>query len=115
MRILIALAVAAVAAIGASSCGPSDAKEAALETVVQHAAADVVQHPAEALTQYGPDSVVTAQVSCSSRDGDRDCFCPDPVGCWRSESECGCLDKKTQPKKIEEFAPGTGAKSVDVE
>ena len=28
-------------------------------------------------------------VSCSSRDGTKDCFCGS-MGCWRTESDCGC-------------------------
>ncbi|GAB4191601.1 MAG: hypothetical protein Tsb002_20430 [Wenzhouxiangellaceae bacterium] len=28
-------------------------------------------------------------VSCSSRDGTKDCFCGS-MGCWRTETDCGC-------------------------
>ncbi|WP_299008749.1 hypothetical protein [uncultured Shewanella sp.] len=37
------------------------------------------------MTEVGISSV---GVSCSSRDGSKDCFCP--AGCWRSETDCGC-------------------------
>ncbi|WP_298775062.1 hypothetical protein [uncultured Shewanella sp.] len=43
------------------------------------------QNITNSMTEIGISSV---GVSCSSRDGSKDCFCPG--GCWRSETDCGC-------------------------
>jgi hypothetical protein len=36
-----------------------------------------------------PSPGPTTQVSCSSRDRVKDCFCGDK-GCWRTQTDCGC-------------------------
>ncbi|WP_299495399.1 hypothetical protein [uncultured Shewanella sp.] len=43
------------------------------------------QNISNSMTEIGLTSV---GISCSSRDGTKDCFCPG--GCWRSETDCGC-------------------------
>lgn len=64
---------------------------------MQHVFADLVlqgewfseisarQSITNSMAEVGINSV---GVSCSSRDGSKDCFCPS--GCWRSETDCGC-------------------------
>jgi len=37
----------------------------------------------------GTSSEVIPMVSCSSRDGNKDCFCGE-CGCWRTQNDCGC-------------------------
>lgn len=42
------------------------------------------QNISNSMTEIG----LTVGISCSSRDGKKDCYCPG--GCWRTETDCGC-------------------------
>jgi hypothetical protein len=40
-------------------------------------------------TSVSESGEVEAAVSCSSKDGNKDCFCGS-CGCWRTQTDCGC-------------------------